>query len=260
MKKYFLIPIMILFFVACSEDNTNSPNYSSSNFTPKIGSKLYFDFYDLNENDQMNSEPTTIDNYIQISSAGTIENKPALLFGFYDSNNELYSMELYSYDSLNQKVYIHNSYLNYVADEFRNYASAGDSIPIYFDEPWYPIADFNKDSWTLVDRDIVNYEFSEIFHAKMDGKYLVKCSKGVLENINIGGTTYPAQEFVLEAKFDGTMLSDGVSKPSTIYMKNSIFIVKGIGKVKNITYAGEINTPFSNTKLLGNAMMPKRIE
>lgn len=259
MKLFFALIALSILFISCSSDSgTNIELNKQPSFTPALGTKVSFDYYNMFDDKGKNTELYAAGCYYTVDKIEVVDGKPALVCNFYSPFGQKFNTEMFSYDSLNSKIYMHTSFIDMVIASL-NVQIGCDSLPIVINDRWFTIADYKNNEWTIAENSFVDFPLRT---SSISGNCIITARKSAQDSINVNNKKYCSTTFVLEAKLTGLLQDtsmDVKDEPISISMSNEIVFVDGIGKIKNTMRPIQINMYYLTGSQTGSLMIPTKV-
>ena len=256
MKYLILFIALNSIFVSCSDDSVSAANQtSSSRFVPSLGTKVFFDYYKTYDTISVNNELIGQGGYYCVDKIEEIDSKSALVCNFYTPFGQIFNTEMFSFDSLENSVFMHSSFISTVAESICNTIGV-DSLPIKLDRKWFKLADYTRNEWVISEHSFTDFP---LFSGFISGNCVINAKKGNIDSLFLNNKVYKTTTFVLEAKIDGVLYdsSNFVSnEPISMTMSNEIVLADGIGKIKNTMSPIKASLYYYQGIIPGSLMIP----
>ena len=259
MKLLFAFIALSILFISCNSDSsTNVEPNKQPNFTPALGTKVSFDYYNLFDEEGKYSELYAAGCYYTVDKIEVVDGKPALVCNFHSPIGQKFNTEMFSYDSLNSKIYMHSSFIDIVIASLKEQIGC-DSLPIVIKDRWFTIADYKNSEWTISENSFIDFPLSTSI---ISGNCVITARKSAKDSITVNNKKYGSTTFVLEAKLTGLLQDTSMNvkdEPISISMSNEIVFADGIGKIKNTMRPIIINMYYLSGSYTGSLMIPTKV-
>ncbi len=259
MKLFFAFIALSILFISCNSDSgTNIEPNKQPSFTPALGTKVSFDYYNMFDDEGKNIEVNALACYYTVDKIEVVDGKPALVCNFYSPFGQKFNTEMFSYDSLNSKIYMHTSFIDMVIASL-NVQIGSDSLPIVIKDRWFAIADYKNNEWTVSENSFIKFP---LHSGLISGNCVITARKSAQDSITVNNKKYSSTTFVLEAKLTGLLQDTSMNvkdEPISITMSNEIVFADSIGKIKNTMRPIQINMYYASISYYGSLMIPIKV-
>lgn len=259
MKLFFAFIALSILFISCNSNPvTNIEPNKQPNFTPALGTKVSFDYYNLYDSEGKNTDLYAAGCYYSVDKIEVIDAKPALICNFYSPFGQKFNTEMFSYDSLNSKIYMHTSFIDTVIASLSEQIGC-DSLPIVIKDRWFTIADYKNSEWTISENSFVDFP---LFSGLITGNCIITARKSAQDSITVDNKKYSSTTSCLEAKLTGLLRDSSIDimdEAVSITMSNEIIFAEGIGKIKNTMRPIQIKMHYINGEKTGSLMIPTKV-
>ncbi len=141
-----------LFFIGCSENNTNPSKTETLKFPLAIGNKINFYIADIDDQGNQEGSFWDVDSLV-CDKQEIIDGKNAFFYyQNYAEEGKKY-VEIFSLD--NNVLYLHRTFIETIVNEY--YDNLGYRLPFVPKTKWLRFVDKEKDSWVIFDEDVINF-------------------------------------------------------------------------------------------------------
>lgn len=224
---------LVLIISSCGSDTPATPVESTDVFPNMVGNYWINENYSLDTLGVVDTKSLTIDSTI-VTGSVLMNGKQATEMTSYTIGSKDTASKAYIAKEGNT-VFMDAMSINELASAFSGFVEV-DATKLYLDEKWLLIVDPSKTSWTSATKNFTNIPFKySTFAGTMSGTNIVTGRKGGTESITLQGKTSTAQEYIMESNIVSNLSI--IIPAGTVKVKfvNHIWIVNGIGMVKQST-------------------------